>query len=165
VSSTNRRKFIARSIGVAAATSTYQTAASAEQIMPAFGNRAHIFAPPDVKDDLIRCFSVVLGCGAPIALQAPGLAQPILAFKFPGGGSLSVEFTEDALDLQRARRGAWMEIWSGDPAALKKRVLAAGFAEVNYPATNTFYFAAPGGQVLGIVSARNPAGGELKTKP
>ena len=39
-----------------------------------------------------------------------------------------------------------------------------GSFPVTYPATNTFYFAAPGGQVFGIVPARNPSAGELLTR-
>jgi hypothetical protein len=99
-----------------------------------------------------------------MSLNAPGLAEPILAFRFPGGGSFSVEFTEDALDEQRVRRGAWLEIWSDDPAALKRKILDAGLPQVTHPATNTFYFAVPGGQVLGVVPGRNPSSGELRTK-
>jgi hypothetical protein len=153
----HRRGFIAAA-AVGAAT------AAAESSGLAFGNRAHIFARPSVKEKLIWCFSTVLGCGAPMSSRAPGLTEPILAFKFPGGGSLSAEFTEDALDERQMRLGAWVEIWSDDPAGLKKKVLDAGLLQVTYPATNTFYFAAPGGQILGIVSGRNPGAGELRGK-
>jgi hypothetical protein len=155
---TNRRIFL----GGAAATAVSALGAASG---PAFSNRTHIFVRPGVKEKLIWCFSTVLGCGAPVSLNAPGLSEPILAWKFPGGGALSVEFTEDALDEQQARRGAWLEIWSSDPAALQKTILDAGLAQVHYGPTNTFYFAAPGGQVLGVVSGSNPAGGEMKTKP
>lgn len=127
-----------------------------------FSNRAHIFARPAVKDELIRCFSTVLGCGEPKVLKVPGLAEPMVAFRFPRGGSLSVEFTVDALSEAQARRGAWLEIWSDEPEELKKKVLGAGYSQVDYGPTNTFYFAAPGGQVLGIVSGKNPGAGELK---
>ncbi len=61
-----------------------------------FGNRTHILARP----------------------------EPILAFRFPGGGSLSVESTDDALDEAHGRR-----------------------------ATDTFYVAIPGGQVLGVIAS------------
>jgi hypothetical protein len=128
-------------------------------------NRVHLYARPAVKEKLAWCFSTVLGCGAPLSLNAVGLAEPILAFRFPGGGSLSIEFTDDALDETQARRGAWLEIWASDPAALKATILAAGLPQVHYAATNTFYFAAPGGQVFGVVSARQPSAGELRTKP
>jgi hypothetical protein len=132
---------------------------------PAFGNRGHIFARPSAKEKMIWCFSTVLGCGDPAVLKVPALAEPILAWRFPGGGSLSVEFTEKALDESRARYGAWMEIQTANPDALKKKILDAGLTQVHYPVTNTFYFMVPGGQVLGIVSGKNPSAGELKNKP
>jgi hypothetical protein len=102
-----------------------------------------------VREKLTWCFSTVLGCGAPASLNAPGLAEPILAFPFPGGGSLSVGFTQDALNEQGARRGDWLEIRSSDPTALKEKILKAGLAPAHHPATNTFYFVVPGGQVMG----------------
>jgi hypothetical protein len=160
----NRRKFIGHGIAIAATAASVRVVEAAPEEGPAlaFGNRAHIFASPKVKEKLIWCFSEVLGCGPPMSLSAPGLAEPILAFRFPGGGSFSVEFTEDALDEQRVRRGAWLEIWSNDPAALKRKILDAGLLQVTHPATNTFYFAAPGGQVVGVVSGHNPSSGELR---
>jgi hypothetical protein len=165
MSKVNRRNFLGRGIAMAtAATSLGVLKAVADDGLGlAFSNRAHIFASPKVKEKLIWCFSDVLGCGLPVSLKPPGL-EPILAFRFPGGGSLSVEFTEDALDEQRVRRGAWLEIWSNDPSALQRKILDAGLPQVTHPATNTFYFVAPGGQVLGVVSGRNPSSGELRTK-
>jgi hypothetical protein len=120
--------------------------------MISFGNRTHIYARPEVKERLMWCFSTVFGCGAPAEFDVPGLAAPILAFSFPAGGSLSVEFTDDALDDQQARRGAWLELATDDPVTLRHTVLEAGLARVEYSATKRFYFAAPGGQVFGIVT-------------
>lgn len=122
--------------------------------MVALSNRVHIIARPGTKDELVRCFSTVLGCGAPARLPVPGLPEPILAFRFPDGGSLSVEFTEDALDALRAGRGAWLEVQTDEPAALKRKILEAGLAQVTHTATDTFYFVVPGGQVMAIVAAR-----------
>jgi hypothetical protein len=119
--------------------------------MIALSTRAHFSARPSVKEKLTWCFSTVLGCGPAMSLRAPGLAEPILAFRFPGGGSVSIEFTEDALDDMQARRGAWLELQTDDPDGLRTRVLEAGFPQVTYGPTTTFYFAAPGGQVFGIV--------------
>ncbi len=166
MSNTDRRSFLGSGVAVAVAATTVSVPAAAKEGVPglAFSNRVHIFASPRIKERLIWCLSAVVGCGAPVSLNAPGLSEPILAFRFPEGGSLSVEFTEDALDEQHVRRGAWLEIWSADPAALKKKILDAGLIQVSYPATNTFYFVAPGGQVFGIVSARNPSAGELRGK-
>jgi len=118
--------------------------------MNALTNRTHILARPQVKERLVACFSEVLGCGPPASLVAPGHAEPILAFRFPGGGALSVEFTDEALDDTHARRGAWLELKSDDPDGLIKRIRAAGLPEVHYWATKTFYFEVPGGQIIGI---------------
>ncbi|SRR5712692_9242847 len=118
--------------------------------MIALGNRVHIFARPNVKEKLTWCFTTVLGGRAAGTVNAPGLTEPILAFAFPNGGSLSVEFSDEALDEPLARRGAWLEVKADDPAALKQRILEAGFAPVKHPATDSFYFAAPGGQILRI---------------
>src|SRR5258708_5416684 len=130
MSNTNRRSFLGNGIAAAVAATAVAVPAAAGEDAPglAFSNRAHIFARPGVKEKLTWCLSTILGCGVPVALNAPGLSEPILAFRFAGGGSLSVEFTESALDEQQARRGAWLEIWSGDPAALKKKILDAGFS-------------------------------------
>jgi len=158
---TNRRGFLAAGAAVVAA-----LPAIAEEGVTnlAFSNRAHLIAHPSVKEKLVWCFSTVLGCGAPLSLTAAGMAEPILAFRFPGGGSLSVEFGADALGEKSARCGAWLEIRASDPAAMKERILKAGLPQVAHPASNTFYFEVPGGQVIGLVAAVNPSAGELKTK-
>lgn len=119
--------------------------------MIAVSNRAHIYVRPDVKEQLKSCFTTVLGCEPAVSLDNPGQADPILAFRFPNGGSLSFEFTEDAPDEQQARRGAWLEVKANDPSALKERIRKAGLPQLKHPATSTFYFVVPGGQVVGIV--------------
>ena len=116
-----------------------------------------------------RAFLGGAAATAASALAAePGLAfgnrTHIFAHHRPSDHSRAIE-AEDALDERQARRGAWLEIWSGDPAVLSKRILDAGLTQVHYGPTNTFYFVAPGGQVLGVVSGANPSAGELRTKP
>ena len=69
----------------------------------AMTNRGHFLARPQYRDALVRCFSEVLGCGAPMSLPAKGGVGPIVAFRFAGGGAVSVEFTPDALDGRAAR--------------------------------------------------------------
>jgi hypothetical protein len=118
--------------------------------MIAVTNRAHLLVHPSLKERSIWCFSTVLDCGPPFSLSAPGKAEPILAFRFPGGGSISIEYTEDALDEARARRGAWLELKSEDPPGLRRRITEAGLPQVEYWATKNFYFVVPGGQVFGI---------------
>jgi hypothetical protein len=100
--------------------------------------------------------TTVVGCPAPVALNVAAMAEPLLAFRFPAGGSFSVEFTERALDEGQARYGAWLEIRVADVPAVKDKILRAGLQQVHYPATSTFYFAAPGGQVFGIVPLPTP---------
>jgi len=56
------------------------------------------FVRPSHQEALTRCLTTVLGCGAPLRLDAPGLEEPVLAFELPDGGSVSVEFTEDTPD-------------------------------------------------------------------
>lgn len=122
----------------------------------ALGNRAHFTARPVFREELIRCFSSILGCGPPTVFAAPGMAATILAFRFPGGGSLSIELSDDALDESSAGRGAWLEIRTDDVAGLTQRIIEAGLRKVEYPATTTFYFAAPGGQVFGVIDLGEP---------
>ena len=120
--------------------------------MIALSNRVHIFAHPTVKEKLTEFFTDILGCGPAVSLDAPGLATLVLAFQFQNGASLSVEFTEDALDEQQALRGAWFELITDDPSGLKQKVLDAGLSRVQYLGNEFFYFQAPGGQVMRIVS-------------
>jgi hypothetical protein len=119
----------------------------------ALGNRAHLQVRPEFKEAFTRCFVDVLGCGAPATLTVAGWPEPILAYTFPNGGSISVEFAEHALDSDAARRGAWLEIRVDDVKAVVNKVVHAGLERVKHPATPTFYFVVPGGQVIGIVAA------------
>jgi hypothetical protein len=77
--------------------------------------------------------------------------RTLLAIRFRDNSSYSVEFTEDALDAQQAHRGAWLEVKTEDPSALKKKVLAARLSQVKHSISDRFYFQAPGGQIWGIV--------------
>lgn len=119
--------------------------------MIALSNSVHIYARPESREKLAWCFTTILGCEAVVSPDAPGAPEPILAFRFPNGGSLSVEFTDDALDEQQARRGAWLEVKADDPVALQRTVREAGLPLLKHLANDHFYFAAPGGQVLRIV--------------
>jgi hypothetical protein len=145
--SLNRRACLA---GTAAAAAVGGPALGAEPGSGALSNRGHFSARPEYRDALIDCFTKVLGCAGPRRLPVPGSAEPILAFSFPGGGSISVEITADALDPMAMRKGAWLEIRAADPRPLREAVTAAGLERVAYPATGGFYFAAPGGQVFGV---------------
>lgn len=118
--------------------------------MISLSNRVHTYARPEIKEALTKFFTGILEAEV---VPIPG--SSILAFRFPDNSSYSVEFTEDALDEQQARRGAWLEVITDDPEALKKKVLEASLPQVEY-LTGRFYFQAPGGQVWGINPVRKP---------
>jgi len=124
-----------------------------EPPMIAFSNRAHLAVRPDVRDELTRCLTHVFGCADPSSLKTPGLSEPILAFRFPGGGSMSFEFRSDALTESEVMRGAWMEVKTDELNRLRAAITGAGMKRVHHPASDTFYCVLPGGQVLGIVAA------------
>lgn len=71
--------------------------------------------------------------------------------RFPAGGSLSIEFSEEAPDDDDPRLGAWLEIRSEEPAALLRTALQVGLNEVTHRG-HSHYFMAPGGQVFAIVA-------------
>lgn len=105
--------------------------------MTALGNQAHMFARPYRRDELIRCFENVLPCAPVASITHPAIPQPMLLVSFPGGGHLSIEFTEDAPDSDAPRLGAWLELRTADPAALMRAALDAGLAGQGTPVTST----------------------------
>ena len=105
--------------------------------MIALGSNAHIFARPARREDLIRCFEAIVGANAARLIEYPGIDEPMLLVTFPGGGHLSVEFTEEAPDDEKPRLGAWLELRADDPAAMLRGALDAGLVEVNTPAIRT----------------------------
>ena len=115
-------------------------------IMIGLNNRVHTYARPEVKQALTEFFTNVFEADV---MQVEG--SPMLVFRFPDGSSYSVEFIEEALDEQQALRGAWLEVRTDDPEALKERISAAGLEKVEY-VTDRFYFQAPGGQIWGVLS-------------
>ena len=117
-------------------------------------NSVHIYARPETKERFLEFFTGILGLEAVESSDAIGSQEPIYAFKFSNGGSLSVEFTPDALDEQQAQRGTWLELRTDDAAGLQQKALAAGLRQVVHPYTPFFYIQAPGGQVFRIVSSK-----------
>jgi hypothetical protein len=69
--------------------------------------------------------------------------------RFPDGGSLSIEFTDQAPDDEHPRLGAWLELRAEDPAAVMRAALDAGLPEVKHPG-HPYYVMVPGGQVFTI---------------
>jgi len=122
--------------------------------MIALSNSIHLYARPDTKEQLLEFFTSVLGLQAVESSDAVGSPEPIYAFAFANGASLSVEFTEDALSDQQAQRGAWLELRTDDAVGLQQKVQAFGLPRVIHPYTPFFYIQAPGGQVFRIVSSK-----------
>jgi len=146
----DRRAWLGGSVLFVAAVTADRAKAEPQLAMT---NRGHFLARPEHRDALVRCFTDVLGCFGPIMLPPKNGLGPVAAFRFPGGGAVSVEFTDRALPEADARRGAWLELKPADPDALEAAVKAAGLPQITYAATTTFYFAVPGGQVFGIARA------------
>jgi len=121
--------------------------------MITLSNSIHVYARPDAKERLIEFFTNVLGLREITSSDAVGSPEPIYAFKFSNGASLSVEFTEDALSDQQAQRGAWLELRTDDAVGLRQMAQAFGLPRVVHPYTPFFYIQAPGGQVFRIVSS------------
>lgn len=122
--------------------------------MIALSNSIHLYARPDTKEQLLEFFTSMLGLQAVESSDAVGSPEPIYAFAFSNGASLSVEFTEDALSDQQAQRGAWLELRTDDAVGLQQKVQAFGLHRVVHPYTPFFYIQAPGGQVFRIVSSK-----------
>jgi hypothetical protein len=120
--------------------------------MIALGSNAHVFAQPHRREELTRSLAAVAGDGAVRTVEFPGIAAPMLVVRFPGGGSLSIEFTADAPDADEPRLGAWLELRDEDPAAALQRALDAGLTRVQHPG-HPYYFMIPGGQVFTIAPA------------
>ena len=123
--------------------------------MIALSNSIHLYARPDSKEQFLEFFTRILGLEANKSSDAVGSPEPIYAFKFSNGASLSVEFTEDALSDQQAQRGAWLELRTDDAVGLQQKVQAFGLPRVVHPYTPFFYIQAPGGQVFRIVSSND----------
>jgi hypothetical protein len=122
--------------------------------MIALSNSIHLYARPDTKEQLLEFFTSMLGLQAVESSDAVGSPEPIYAFAFSNGASLSVEFTEDALSDQLAQRGAWLELRTDDAVGLQQKVQAFGLPRVVHPYTPFSYIQAPGGQVFRIVSSK-----------
>lgn len=116
--------------------------AAGRPVVTALGSNVHIFARPRRREQLRWCFEAFLGCPA-TAVDHPGMPEPMLVVRFPGGGHLSIEFTSDAPDDDQPRLGAWLELRAGDPPAVMRAVLDAGLIEVTHPG-HPYYFMAPG---------------------
>jgi hypothetical protein len=101
--------------------------------MTALGNNVHIFARPTRREALKWLFETVLQCGPVATLEHPGMAEPMLVVRLPEGGSISIEFIEDAADGDQPRFATWLELRTAEPDILMRTVLEAGLREVKHP--------------------------------
>ena len=120
--------------------------------MTALGSNAHLFARPHRRQEFVRCFETALGCPV-TTVEFPGMAESMLVVRFRDGGSLSIEFTDDAPDDDEPRLGAWLELRVEDPAGVMHAAMDAGLREVKHPG-HPYYFMIPGGQVFTIAPLR-----------
>ena len=117
-------------------------------VVVALGSNVHIFTRPRRREELAQCFETLLG--SPVrTVEFPGIDQPMLIVSLPGGGHLSIEFTDDAPDDEHPHLGAWLELRAVNPAALLQTALDAGLIQVRHPG-HPYYFMIPGGQVFTI---------------
>jgi hypothetical protein len=121
----------------------------------ALGASAHLFVRPARREELRCCFETLLGTGPVTEIELPGFPAPLLVIRFPAGGSLSIEFSDEAPDDEKPRLGAWLELRAPDPAAALRAALDAGLLQVNHPG-HPYYFMLPGGQVFTIAPTSQP---------
>ncbi|MGH9125132.1 MAG: hypothetical protein ACRDZ8_10460 [Acidimicrobiales bacterium] len=119
--------------------------------MIALGNNAHLFAHPYRREQLRSCLADLFDCTV-ADVEHPGIPGGILVVRFPGGGSLSIEFHDDAPDDDGPRLGTWIELRTDDPAGLAQKASAAGLPEVHHGG-HPHYLAIPGGQVFAVAPA------------
>ena len=112
--------------------------------------RLHTFARPATRERAAWFYGTVLGAETRELAIPSAPSSPMLLVRFADGGSVSIEFRDDALDDAQALRGAWAELRSDRPDSLQRRIVEAGIARVPYGGADMFYFQAPGGQVFRI---------------
>ncbi len=95
-------------------------------------------------------FETVLDCGPVTDVAHPGMPDPMLVVRFPGGGSLSIEFIDSAQDSDQPRMGTWLELRANDPEVVMRAIRDAGVPEIKHPG-HPYYFMAPGGQVFTVI--------------
>jgi hypothetical protein len=116
-------------------------------------NTAHLYARPAEKERLLRFFTEVLALTArEVTVAYVKAPEPMYAVTFSNGASLSIEFTDEALSDQDAKRGAWLELTVTDRDAVEASAREFGASRIVHPATPFFYLQAPGGRVFRIVA-------------
>jgi hypothetical protein len=99
--------------------------------------------------------------------EHPGIEQPMFPVMFPGGWHLSIEFTGVAPEDDQPWLGVWLELRTGNPEAVLRAALDAGFQRVEIQAL-CIYFMVPVGQVRSRLQAereRRPLGLPVSKAP
>jgi hypothetical protein len=113
--------------------------------MTAIGNHIKTNVHKSQRERVRTLYLDLLQC-KPAAAPMPDLDL----FVFENDFVLGVFYFEDEHLLTEAEHlnAAWLEIKTKDVVELKRRLLAFGVKEVDYPDKTRFFFQAPGGQVF-----------------
>ena len=113
--------------------------------MTAIGNHIKTNVHKSLRERVRTLYVDILQC-KPMTAPMPDLDL----FVFENDFVLGVFYFEDEHLLTDAEHlnAAWLEIKAKDVAELKRRLLAFGVKEVEYPDKTRFFFQAPGGQVF-----------------
>lgn len=112
--------------------------------MSTIGRNAKLVTTPNERARVRAFYEGILG-----ATHAP--ARPDMdVYRFPDGFSLGVQFVDasEALTVNDAMKGAWLELVVDDVAATKTRLGELDIMPFEYVDATHTYFQAPGGQVF-----------------
>ena len=98
--------------------------------MISLGNNVHIFARPTRREALKWLFETVLQCGEMATIDHAGMAAPMLVVRLPEGGTISIEFIDNAADDDQPRFATWLELRTAEPAALMTAFTGMSFWEI-----------------------------------
>jgi hypothetical protein len=118
--------------------------------MTTIGNHIKTNVHKDLRERVRTFYLEVLQC-KPMAAPMADLDL----FVFENDFALGVFYVEEADLLTEAEhlKAAWLEIKAKDTEQVKRRLIAFGVKEVDYPDnTARFYFQAPGGQVFRLAA-------------
>lgn len=116
--------------------------------MSTIGRNAKLVTTPNERARVRAFYEGLLG-----AKHVP--ARPDMdQYKFQDGFSLGVQYVDaaEALSVQDALKGAWLELVVDDVAATKARLGELGITPFEYVDRSHTYFQAPGGQVYRLAS-------------
>lgn len=112
------------------------------------GPNVKITAPEATRRAQQALYADALGC----AVRHPTPEMDV--FVFPDGACVGVAFVPEgeALSVEQARRGAWLEYRVADVDRVVAALAAQGLTPFAYHDTAHRYFQAPGGQVFRLAA-------------